>query len=123
MADVPAPLYKLNYPVETPEARAFWSSNQKLNRIKSIIAFSLNLENANDNLRRYGYSKQFRKRALNNFCMYVNRPDMVGIPFSDMSSSWWIEMPYRETSLCEVSPRPTDWIDADNWVDPNNWEG
>ncbi len=90
----PSPLYKLNYPIETAEAEKFWSSNLKLNRIKAIIAFSLDLENANDNLRRYGYAKQFRNRALRAFGQYVNTPSMVGIPFSPMSDKWWIVMPY-----------------------------
>lgn len=95
MADVPSPLFKLNYPIETVEARAFWSSNQKLNRIKAIIAFSLTLENANDNLRRYGYAKQFRNRALHNFGQYVNNPSMAGIPFNKLEDKWWIEMPFE----------------------------
>lgn len=95
MADVPAPLYKLNYPIETAEAKAFWTSNQKLNRIKAIIAFSLTLDNANDNLRRYGYAKQFRNRALRNFGQYVNNPSMAGIPLSKLEDKWWIEMPFE----------------------------
>lgn len=119
---VPSPLYKLNYPIETEEAKKFWSSNQKLNRIKAIIAFSLDLENANDNLRRYGYSKQFRKRALNNFCMYVNQPAMTGIPFNEMDDKWWIEMPYRETSLCGGTPVNFNWQDSDIWIDVEEWK-
>lgn len=102
MADVPNPLYKLNYPVETEAAYKFWSSNHKANRCKAIIAFSLNLDNAMDNLRRFGYARGFRERALNNFCIYVNTPSMAGIPFSELSSPWWIEMPYREESLCDT---------------------
>lgn len=100
MATVPDNLCKLNYPIETPEALEFWASNHKCNRIKAIIAFSLNLDNANDNLRRFNFARQFRVRALNNFCMYVNQPDMQGIPFSDMKTPWWEEMPYREDSAC-----------------------
>lgn len=121
MADVPSPLFKLNYPIETEEAKKFWSSNQKLNRIKAIIAFSLTLENANDNLRRYGYSKHFRTRALNNFCMYVNQPAMTGIPFNSMDDEWWVEMPHRETSLCAVVPPVNfNWQDSDIWNDTTN---
>lgn len=104
MADVPSPLYKLNYPVETEAAYKFWSSNHKSNKVKAIIAFSLNLDNANDNLRRYGYALQFRERALKNFCMYVNNPSMSGVPYTEMTTPWYIDMPYRETSLCSIVP-------------------
>lgn len=88
-------MFKLNYPVETPEALDFWKSNIKVNKIKAIIAFSLNLENANDNLRRKKYSRAFRKRALDSFGEYVNQPDMKNIPMSDMENKWWEEMPYK----------------------------
>lgn len=87
-------MFKLNYPVETPEALDFWNSNIKLNKIKAIIAFSLNLDNANDNLRRRGYYRQFRKRALSAFGQYVNQPDMKNVPMNDMEDKWWEEMPY-----------------------------
>lgn len=99
MADIPE-LYRLNYPIETPEAQAFWSSRHKANRAKAIMAFSLDLDNANDNYRRWNYPRQFRKRALLNFCMYVNQPDMKGIPLSPLDSPWWEEMPYRTDSAC-----------------------
>lgn len=99
MADIPE-LYRLNYNIETPEAEAFWASRHKANRAKAIMAFSLDLDNANDNYRRWNYPRQFRKRALLNFCMYVNKPDMKGIPLSPLDSPWWIEMPYREDSAC-----------------------
>ncbi|QQG33635.1 hypothetical protein PQC34_gp099 [Cronobacter phage A24] len=104
MADVPSPLYKLNYPVETPEALAFWSSRFKQNRIKAIIAFSLNEDNANDNLRRFNYPRQFRRRALAAFSQYVNQPAMSGIPLSDGSKTWWEEMPYPGDFNSETTP-------------------
>lgn len=114
------PLFKLNYPVETPEAYRFWSSNHKANKIKAIIAFSLDLDNANDNLRRHGFMLHYRERALRNFCMYVNSPAMSGIPFSELDSPWYEEMPYRETSLCGSSDKGV-WIDSDLWFDNNVW--
>jgi hypothetical protein len=86
--------YKLNFPIETKEAQKFWASELKLNRIKAIIAFSLDLKNANDNLRRFKYYRQFRKKALKHFGKYVNQPDMKNIPFSQMKDKWWNEMPY-----------------------------
>jgi len=95
MAVVPNPIYKLNYPVETEAALKFWSSNHKANKCKAIIAFSLNMKNANDNLRRYGYALHFRERALKAFASYVNNPSMAGVPYSEMSDPWWTEMPYQ----------------------------
>ena len=91
----PQPIYKLNFPIETQLAYDFLHSNHTANKVKFIIAFSTDLKNANDNLRRYGYYRQFRKRALDNFGQYVNNPDMTGIPFSEMKDPWWREMPYQ----------------------------
>ncbi|ELI5583685.1 hypothetical protein MLN87_07370 [Escherichia coli] len=71
-----------NYDIETPEAIRFWGSNHVLNRVKSIIAFSLNEDNANDNLRRYGFTFGFRQRCLDHYKKYVNQPTMKNIPFS-----------------------------------------
>lgn len=93
MADVPSPLFRLNFPVETPAAYKFWASNHKANKVKAIIAFSLDADNANDNLRRYGYYKLFRDRALKAFVQYVNNPSMAGVPYSELKDPWWREMP------------------------------
>lgn len=76
-------MYTLNYPIETEEAQRFWASINKDNKIKAIIAFSLNLDNANHNLRRYGYKNIYRKIKLKEFGEYVNNPSMVGIPFTE----------------------------------------
>lgn len=84
-------MYKLNFPVETTEAQAFWASRIKANRFKAICAFSTSLENANDNLRRYGINRSRRKRIITAFGKYVNKPAMSGIPFSDGSTPWWKE--------------------------------
>lgn len=93
MADMPE-LYRCNFPIKTEEAKKFWASRNKANRCKAIIAFSTDLENANDNLRRWKFYYLFRKRALAAFGKYVNNPDMSNIPFSDLSTEWWVEMPY-----------------------------
>ncbi|MCS5737470.1 hypothetical protein, partial [Herbiconiux daphne] len=68
--------FKLNFPIESPEAYKFWGSKHKLNRIKAIIAFSLDVDNANDNLRRAGYYNLYRKRMLKHYSKYVNDPQM-----------------------------------------------
>lgn len=90
----PDDLARLNFPIETDEAKKFWASQHRCNRAKSIIAFSLNLENANDNLRRWNFRRHFRRRALAAFGQYVAQPAMTGIPFSEMEDLWWDEMPY-----------------------------
>lgn len=95
MATVPTPLYNLNYPIESEAAKKFWASNNKVNRIKAIIAFSLDLENANANLRRFKFYRQYRKRGLAAFAQYVNNPSMAGIPYSEMTDKWWEEMPFK----------------------------
>lgn len=82
----------LNYPIETDLQRKFWASKHKCNKVKAIIAFSTDLKNANDNMRRYGYTYAWRKRAGLAFGQYVNTPSMVGIPFSTTSDKWWEEM-------------------------------
>ena len=80
-------LFKLNYPVKTANAKKFWGSRHICNRMQCIIAFSLNLSNANDNLRRAGYSYAWRKRALLAFGAGVNKPTMPAssFKFAEMS--------------------------------------
>lgn len=120
MSLTPDNLCKLNYPIETPEAYAFWSSNHKCNRIKAIMAFSLNICNANDNLRRYGYTRAWRQRALASFgdvkkadgvsLAYINNPEMKdGCTLSQMSTPWWECMSnngadYELPSGCDALP-------------------
>lgn len=81
------------YSIKTEEARKFWSSKHKCNKMKAIIAFSIDLDNANDNLRRHGYTRAWRTKAIEAFSQYINQPEMVGIPFSEMDDIWWLEMP------------------------------
>lgn len=111
-------MFKLNYPIETPEAKAFWASRHKCNKMKSIIAFSLDLSNANDNLRRAGYRRHWRLRALNNFGMYVNKPTMATVPFSEIETPWWVCMPYKPGT---TPPTKCVWVDSDVWVDTDRW--
>lgn len=85
--------YKLNFPIETEDAKKFWASRHRLNRIKAIMAFSLDLDNANDNLRRAGYYRQYRKKYLALYASVVNKPTMAGIPFSDLDDHWWNPKP------------------------------
>ncbi len=116
---VPSSLNVLNYPIETPEAEKFWGSIHKCNKMKSIIAFSLNLDNANDNLRRYGYTLSWRKKAIRHFGVYVNTPSMVGIPFSELSTPWWECMSFDPTP---PPPFVAAWMDNMNWQDAMTWD-
>lgn len=84
----------LNFPITTPEAENFWGSSHLCNKFKSIIAFSLDLANANDNLRRYGYNRAWRTKSLYHYGKHVNHPAMTGIPFTEMETPYWVEMPY-----------------------------
>lgn len=103
-ADVPANLCKLNYPITTELQMKFWGSRHKCNRMKSIISFSLDLQDASDNLRRHGYKLLWRQKAIFHFGQYVNTPDMVGMPFTPMEVPWWKCMPYAE--IPPVPPVP-----------------
>lgn len=102
--------YKLNFPIVTDEAYAFWESRHKLNRIKAIIAFSLNLENANDNLRRAGYYRQYRKRFLQVYASLVAKPDMKpadGFHLSDLTEYWWDPKPVGTQPPAPTGPTIT----------------
>lgn len=84
--------FKLNFPITTDEANKFWSSKHKLNRVKAIIAFSLNEDNANENLRRFGFKRGFRERCLNKYSVYIKHPDMKTIPYSLLLPEWYKEL-------------------------------
>lgn len=112
-------LNTLNYPIETELAKKFWASKHKCNKVKSIIAFSLNLDNANDNLRRYGYTLSWRKKAIRHFGKYVSQPAMDGIPFSELSTPWWECMGQDPTP---PPPFVVLWMDSMNWQDAMTWD-
>lgn len=81
--------FKLNFPIETEDALKFWGSKHRLNRIKAIIAFSLDVDNANDNLRRAGYHYSYRRKYLDHYQQYVNQPKMDTVPFSGLDDDWY----------------------------------
>lgn len=117
---VPDNLNTLNYPIETEAAKKFWASKHKCNKMVSIIAFSLNLDNANDNLRRFGYTLQWRKKAIRAFGAHVNQPTMAGIEFHELSKPWWECMPVNGN----VNKSVLRWMDRMQWLDdPKEWEG
>lgn len=106
-----AQFFKNNFPVETEEAKRFWASQHKCNKMKAIIAFSTDLENANINLKRHGYSYHWRKKALQSFQQFVNQPDMKNVPFTPMSVPWW------ECMSHSTDTNPHAWHDSSNWDD------
>lgn len=83
-------LYKLNFPVETEEAKRFWASRHKSNRLKAMAAFSLNKPNYNDNMRRAGYSLWWRRKAILSYSQYIRDPGMKDVPFSTLSEPFWL---------------------------------
>lgn len=110
-------MHKYKFPIVTEQAQRFWASKHKCNRMKAIIAFSEDLFDANHNLKRMGYKRMWRLRALNNFGTYVANPDMTNIPLSPMEVPWWKCMPYvpvAPVNLCL-------WVDKDVWVDAQHW--
>lgn len=113
------PMHKYAYPIETPEAYKFWASRHVCNQVKAIISFSRNLNEANDNLRKSGFQRHFRKRAINAWQHYVGMPEMDRIPFTPMGIEWWDCMPHTP------EPPPTGrwvrWIDDEKWTDPQQW--
>lgn len=100
----------LNFPIETPEAQKFWASPHISNQAKSIIAFSLNEKNAQDNLRRYGYKLKWRQLAWKEWGKYVNNPSMSGVPFS--TQPWWKEMGDGGVPPDPKPPAPIDFMSA-----------
>lgn len=112
-----AVFYKLNYPITTPEAIKFWASRHKCNRMKAVIAFSTDLQDANMNLRNDGFALFWREKAIANFGQYVNQPAMIGIPFTPMSIPYWECMPFD----APTTPTLGSWSDTDGWVDTESW--
>lgn len=118
---MPSPqMHKYHYPIETEEAKRFWASRHKCNRMKAIIAFSEDLPDANFNLRRMGFQAHLRFRAINAYKNYVARPSMLGIPFTPATIPWYECLPKHE--LPPPSGKYALWLDDTVWVDVSDWE-
>lgn len=89
---IPDGLTVYNHPNLTALQIKFWNSKHVCNHTKAIIAFAFNLKNANDSLRRYGYTRGWRTKALYHYGKYVNNKEMTGIPFTEMTTPWYKEM-------------------------------
>lgn len=112
------PMHKMPFPIETPNAYKFWASRHVCNRVKAIISFSLDREDAMHNLRRFGFPYHFRARAWNAWQHFVARPDMDNIPFTPLGVPWWECIPN------EVQPGKGSWVlwdDSTEWIDSNEW--
>ncbi len=70
-------------PIQGEVAMRFWSSSILSNRIMAICAYSLDAEDANMNLHRYGYSNSFRKRVINSGNAVYNNALMTGITYNE----------------------------------------
>lgn len=113
-------MHKLAYPIETEQAYKFWASKHVCNRVKAIISFSPNKEDALHNLRRSGFtSYHFRKRAVDTWGLWVGRPEMDTIPFTPLGIEWW------ECLSGEPEPGPNGrwalWMDEVDWTDTEKW--
>lgn len=108
MTFIPDNLNVLNWPIQTPEAEALWASKHKCNQAKAIIAFSRDISNANDNMRRYGYTRAWRENAIANFGQFVHQPSCENVPITPLSTPWW------ECMSQGVPPDPTcnKWVPA-----------
>ncbi|MGL5579651.1 MAG: hypothetical protein ACRDCE_01600 [Cetobacterium sp.] len=112
--------HKMYFPIETKEAKAFWASRHKCNRLKAIVAFSRDYEDAMNNLRRFGVPVHLRLRAFNAFKNFLARPEMDGIPFSEMETPWYECIPH--TTLPPAKGHWATWVDESNWLDTENWD-
>ena len=121
MALPPVKMHKLPFPVVTREAQKFWASKHICNRVKAVISFSRNREEALRLMRIYvpGKPHHFRERAWNAWKLYVGLHEMDKIPYSEMEDKWWDCIP-RGTA-----PGPsgfwTLWDDSEQWDDPEKW--
>jgi hypothetical protein len=89
-------MYLFNYPIETELQIQFWSSVHRCNIMKAYAAFSLDEENFIDLTMKAGYTRAWRNRAWAAYGVYVNTPDMLTVPFSELEDNWWIDMPNIE---------------------------
>ncbi|MGL5015957.1 MAG: hypothetical protein ACRC6V_17015 [Bacteroidales bacterium] len=113
-------MHKMAYPIETEAAYKFWGSRHVCNRVKAIISFSTDIEDALLNLRRHGFtSYHFRKRATDTWGSWVARPDMDTIPFTPLGVDWW------DCLSGEPAPGPNGrwalWMDEVDWTDTEKW--
>ncbi len=76
-------------PIQGETALKFWSSANVCNRVRAICAYSLDAEDANKNLERYGYPNSFRKRVLKSSGVEFNNPLMTGIGFNNGNTPIW----------------------------------
>lgn len=89
----PVDINIFNYPIETPEAFAFWNSDHKCNMAKAFIAFCIDEANFEELAKRHGYTREWRDRMWAAFGVYVDDPDMLTIPFTELETHYWECMP------------------------------
>lgn len=112
-------IHKMAFPIETPEAYRFWGSRHMCNRVKAIISFSQDYEDAMHNMRRFKFPYYIRRRAWHAWQNFVAQPDMTNIPFTPLSIPWWECMPKDP-----VPPGKGEWgkwLDNEDWKDNTDW--
>lgn len=103
-------------PIQGEVALKFWSSSNICNRVRAICAYSVDYEDANRNLTRYGYSNSFRKRVLGKAGIVFNNPTMENLPFNEGNT------PLDEClDKGPINGRFATWMDALNWDDSQDW--
>lgn len=73
---------KVYLPMISASAYKFFGSNHKCNHAKAVMAHSATMVQANDTLRRRGFTLQMRKRILKTYEKYLGQQDMSSIPMS-----------------------------------------
>lgn len=86
----PVDLSILNWPIETVEAVRLWDSEHKCNTMKAYAAFSISVANYNELLKRAGYTRIWRTKAIVQFSQHIREPGCNSIPFTEINEEgWW----------------------------------
>lgn len=103
-------------PIQGEIAMLFWASANICNRVRAICAYSVDAEDANRNLARYGYTNSFRKRVLKARGIDFNNPTMNGIPYNTGKTPIWdcLEQEVKHGRFAV-------WDDQAQWLDDAKW--
>lgn len=102
-------------PIQGETAMKFWSSSNICNRLKAICAYSLDKEDANKNLARFGYTNAFRKKVLECEGITFNHPLMENIPYNNGDVPIWVCL------NVPVKGHWVKWSDVEKWLDQGEW--
>lgn len=78
-------------------AKSVKESRHILNKVKYIIAYSDDYDDAINNLRRKGYPRGFRSLCVEHYKSIIGKPDMSDVGISPINGyPWWIELHAKE---------------------------